>query len=516
MKIKNKSTSLLKKFLVFNFFVFVILGLFTFFYLKAIQPNLVKQRTEKHNVIINNTSNHIERLQISFEKKSIKDFLLSTRFLFQNLERVQFYDVNGNLIADTNVLDLDQNVFSKSEEIFEESINNNNNLSEKKNVEKNIDSENLKENNEPEIKQNILNKKPKEEITFQIKENNNFYVKTLNDVIVNGEILGYIIVTELANEILVAVDERKNFILRTVLIIAVVIFLFSIFLNRYILKPIGSLVDYTKSIKAKDEPFGRIEKFLYRSDEVGLLSRSLNEMTQNLQKRTKNAEDSSADLAHEIRNPLASLKGASELLDSTIDKEERKKLVGILSHDVERIDRLITDYSKMLKDEASLSREKMKIINLVELVNGVIEEFNNNKSVIQKNIKFKIVREKPNGHEANVFGARSRLEQVLANLIDNAVSFSPENSSIHIGIKSSKDLVRLSIKDQGPGFKETNTERIFKRFYSSRPEKFGEHSGLGLNIVKNIIEMHEGKVSAFNRKDKEQGAQIDVILPTRS
>ena len=94
MKIKNKSTSLLKKFLVFNFFVFVILGLFTFFYLKAIQPNLVKQRTEKHNVIINNTSNHIERLQISFEKKSIKDFLLSTRFLFQNLERVQFYNLN--------------------------------------------------------------------------------------------------------------------------------------------------------------------------------------------------------------------------------------------------------------------------------------------------------------------------------------------------------------------------------------------------------------------------------------
>ena len=108
---KNKSTSILRKFLAFNFLVFIVLGLFTFFYLKAIQPNLVKQRTEKHNVIINNTSNHIERLQIEFEKNSIKDFLLSTRFLFQNLERVQFFDLNGNLIADTNVLDLDQNVF---------------------------------------------------------------------------------------------------------------------------------------------------------------------------------------------------------------------------------------------------------------------------------------------------------------------------------------------------------------------------------------------------------------------
>ena len=100
-------------------------------------------------------------------------------------------------------------------------------------------------------------------------------LKHLNDVIINGEIFGYIMVTEQANEILVAVDERKNFILRTVFIIAAVIILFSIFLNRYILKPIGTLVEYTKSIKSKDEPFGRIEKFLYRSDEVGLLSRSL-------------------------------------------------------------------------------------------------------------------------------------------------------------------------------------------------------------------------------------------------
>mgnify|MGYP001402016578 CR=1 FL=1 len=512
METKNKSTSILKKFLVFNFFIFLILGLFTFFYLKAIQPNLVKQRVEKHNIIINNTSNHIERLQINFEKKNISDFLLSTRFLFQNLERVQFYNLNGDLIADTNVLDLDQNVFSKSEKVIQENIDEN---SKKNNIENNI-AQNIEEKKDNKIKNLISNKKPKQEITIQIKENNNFYVKTLNDVIINGEIFGYIMVTEQANEILVAVDERKNFILRTVLIIAAVIILFSIFLNRYILKPIGTLVQFTKSIKAKDEPFGRIEKFLYRSDEVGLLSRSLNEMTQNLQNRTKNAEDSSADLAHEIRNPLASLKGASELLDNTTDKEDRKKLINILSHDVSRIDRLITDYSKMLKDEAALSREKMKILNLVELAKDVAEEFNNNKSVIQKNIKFKILREKPNGYPTSIFGVKSRLEQVLANLIDNAVSFSPQDGHIYISIKSTKDNVSLTIRDQGPGFKEIKTDRIFKRFYSNRPEKFGEHSGLGLNIVKNIIEMHDGKVTAFNRTDKEKGAQIEVTLPMRS
>ena len=123
MKLVKSSLSILRKFLIFNFFIFLVLGLFTFFYLQAIQPNLVKQRTEKHTVIIGNTSNHIERLKINFEEEGLKNFLLSTRFLFQNLERVQFYNGDGRLIGDSNVLDLDQNVFSKSDTILEENIN---------------------------------------------------------------------------------------------------------------------------------------------------------------------------------------------------------------------------------------------------------------------------------------------------------------------------------------------------------------------------------------------------------
>ena len=152
----------------------------------------------------------------------------------------------------------------------------------------------------------------------------------MNSAEVNGEILGYIMVTEQANEILTAVEERKNFILRTVFAIAIAIFLFSVFLNKYILTPIAGLVGYTESIKSKDASSKKIEKFLRRSDELGLLSRSLNNMTQDLQNRTRRAENSSADLAHEIRNPLASLKGASELLENTSDKNERIKLIKIL------------------------------------------------------------------------------------------------------------------------------------------------------------------------------------------
>tara|TARA_B100000959_G_scaffold283010_1_gene350832 strand:- start:260 stop:1798 length:1539 start_codon:yes stop_codon:yes gene_type:complete len=511
MKLVKSSSSILRKFLIFNFFGFLILGLFTFFYLKGIQPNLVKQHTEKHVVIINNTSNHIDRLQLNFEKESIKNFLLSTRFLFQNLERVQFYNLDGDLIADTNVLDLDQTVFTKTDLVLEEKIENN------------ILSENIKDNTDEEsredktytIKELLLKKKSKEPSVFQKTEGNNFYVKTLGDVNIKEQILGYVMVTEQANEILTAVEERKNFILRTVLAITIVIFIFSVFLNRYILKPIAGLVAYTESIKSKDESMGKIEKFLYRSDELGLLSRSLSNMTKNLQQRTQRAENSSADLAHEIRNPLASLKGASELLDSTNDKIEREKLIKILSHDVERIERLITDYSQMLKDEASLSREKMKVLNMQNLIKNVVDEFSNNNSVTEKNIKFVVSKKNLNGKKLELFGIENRLEQVLANLLDNAVSFSPKNSEILISTQSDKGNIIVKIKDSGPGFSEVNTEKIFKRFYSNRPEKFGEHSGLGLNIVKSIVEMHGGSVRALNRSDIKRGAQVELELPKR-
>ena len=201
-----------------------------------------------------------------------------------------------------------------------------------------------------------------------------------------------------------AVEERRNFILRTVIAIAIAIFVFSIFLNKYILTPIAALVGYTEAIKSKDDSSGKIEKFLERTDELGLLSRSLNNMTTDLQQRTRRAENSSADLAHEIRNPLASLKGASELLENSSDRNEREKLIKILSHDVERIDRLITDYSQMLKDEASLSREKMKKIDLQVLVKNVVDEFESNSKVIEKNIKFKIIKDKPNGYDFQLFG----------------------------------------------------------------------------------------------------------------
>ncbi len=505
------SSSILKKFLVFNLIVFLVLGIFTYLYLNAIKPNLIKNRSSQHEKIINNTKDHIDRLNIKFTKESATKFLLDVRFLFQNLDRVQLYDLNSNLLADTDTLDLVQDIFFPSENIQETSIdvsNENTNTSAKTKVTKTLNF-----NTESYVKNFSKQKNINDKLVVGETINNNFYVITINLVELKKENKGYIVVSEIANDILVAVEERKNFILRTVFSVAIVILIFSVFLNKYILKPIRSLVLYTRAIREKDVKIDKHEKYLLRKDEVGQLSRSLNEMTEDLYKRINIAETFSSDLAHEIRNPLTSLKGASEVLENTSDSEKRKKLIRVISHDVERIERLITDYSQMLKDEATLSRTKMSKINLSNVVKSVVEDFNSDLVNSNKNININIENSKLNGSKLIVLGVESKLEQIIANLLDNAISFSPPNSSISVRCNIKNKNAQLIIEDEGPGFNEKNIEKVFNRFYSNRPEKFGEHSGLGLNIVKNIVELHGGEITASNQTGNTKGAKIEILLP---
>jgi len=424
---QKKSVSILKKFLLFNLLVFSVLGLFTFIYLQAIQPNLVKNKSTNHLVIIKNTTDHLQRLKIDFNEKSLSTFLLSARFLFQSLDRVQFFNLNGNLIGDSNMLDLDQNVFSRSDLIVEQEINN---TSVNQNININANTINSELDYYREIKNTILNKIKNEPFVIESKIKKDFFVQTLDRVLVEKEKVGYILVSEESSEILVAVDERKDFIIRTVLAVALVIFIFSVFLNKYILRPISFLVKYTESIKAKSNQTVNIDNFFIRSDEVGKLTQSIHEMTLDLQKRTNRAETFSMDLAHEIRNPLASLKGASELLDKTIERKDREKLLNIINHDVERIERLITDYTQMLKDEASLSREKMLKVDLNLIIGNVVEDFKQNIESLNKKIDIKTVNKTDQKKPVRILGIENRIEQVIANLLDNAISFSQTNSKI--------------------------------------------------------------------------------------
>ena len=193
--------------------------------------------------------------------------------------------------------------------------------------------------------------------------------------------------------------------------------------------------------------------------------------------------------------------------------KKEKKLIKVISHDVERIERLITDYSQILKDEASLSRTKMTKIDLSKVVDSVVEDFNSDLLNSNKNIIIDVNNSNLNGSKLNVLGVESKLEQILANLLDNAVSFSPSNSKITVTCNTKKNKAQLIVEDEGPGFNENNIDKVFNRFYSNRPEKFGEHSGLGLNIVKNIIELHGGSIKASNLTENKKGARIEVLLP---
>jgi two-component system sensor histidine kinase ChvG len=340
---------------------------------------------------------------------------------------------------------------------------------------------------------------------------NQFLLTTIKNVNFDGKNIGYLAISENANEIRTAINERKSFIIRTAFVVAIVILIFSIVLNRYFLKPIKNLVNYTKIIKEKSKKKSNIEILKKRNDEIGALSKSLDDMTNDLYKRISIAENFSTDLVHEIRNPLASLKSASDIISETEDKEKREKLVKILSHDVERIERLITDYSQMLKDEVALSTEKMNKIDLISIVQSVVDDFNNI-YIEKRGIKIELITNNSK-KDFIIFGIENRIEQILANLLDNAISFSKDKQKIIVEVeKNQNDQVILRVIDQGQGFKEKKLTKIFDRFYSNRPDKFGEHSGLGLNIVKNLVELHSGIIDASNNTD-QGGARIEIVFP---
>ena len=506
-----KSLSILKKFLFINFIIFTIISLFTFLYLSNVQPNLIKKKSVKHLNVIDNTINTLIRLDVKFNVDDIRKFLFSTRFIFQNLDRVTFFDNDLNIVGDTDTLDLDPRAFStRIDEIEFESLDDNENDKNDKN--ESIDVSETKNLPYKNILNKYLNSDTYGNVQTFVHENlNQFKLITIKNVIKDNTNIGYIAITENANDIKIATDERKAFVLRTAIAVGFVILIFSFVLSRYFIKPIQNLVSYTKVIKDKSQTKTNIESLKSRNDELGLLSNSLDDMTIEFQKRVAHAENFSTDLVHEIRNPLASLKSASEILQDSNSSEQRLKLLNILSHDVLRIERLITDYSQMLKDEVALSKEKMKQINIEPIIQSVVEDYNNIQKV-KKNIK--INYENDGNKEYIINGIENRIEQIIANLLDNSISFCKEGENIFVNISNTVDKkILVKIIDDGRGFKEKDTSKIFKRFYSNRPDKFGEHSGLGLNIVKNLVDLHDGEIIASNRLDKD-GAVVEIRFPS--
>ncbi|MSP06215.1 MAG: hypothetical protein EXR13_01405 [Candidatus Fonsibacter sp.] len=508
MKSSVNLKSLLARFLFINLFFFSVLTLATYSYLQSIEPDLVGNKKIEHSKLIKNIVLNMELQNIPNKRENLKSFLANYKYLLPNINQIRIYDLKKEIIVDTHSLDLNTRPFYKVPDV-----------QEKKLATDNIpDTSDLTSREEEKLFNKIINDNlnilgSDKILTLTRKIKNNFIVVSLSSLTLNNEKKGFIVITEEANEIENAVTERKNFVLRTAVSVAVIILIFSIFLNANIIKPIRILGRYAFSASSDNPDNKIINRINLRQDEIGNLSRSLSSMTNNLYKRIEFAERFASDLTHEIRNPLASLKAASELLPSAKDLEKKNRLLGILNDDVARIERLITDYSNMLKGEALEARLQLTKFDLIKLIKTVADEYQKVIDNTKKNIS--IVINNLINKKTFVVGFESRIEQVVSNILENSISFSPEKSTLRIKIERINNNVKIIITDEGPGFNESNIGKVFERFYSNRPkEMFGLHSGLGLNIVKNIVESHKGHIKAYNLKEEgKKGAVVEIDLP---
>ena len=303
-------------------------------------------------------------------------------------------------------------------------------------------------------------------------------------------------------------------VLLSVMAIITSLLTFSIFLNYIILKPIKSLARSASNIEKNLKSKPKIDELGKRKDEIGDLSNILNEMLDNLYEKINDAEKYSADLMHEIRNPLASVKMATEVISDDLNFDQ-KKFILMIQADITRIENIITDYSAMIKNESKLSKTEPQIFNFNNLILRIINDY---KKINIDKINFKFITNYNLSNSVTIKGQESFIEQAIKNIIDNAISFSCPKDFITINLSSTLNYLSLSISDQGPGIKEPIVEKIFDRFYSLRENNEHAkdiHSGLGLNIAKQIIDTHDGYISANNvlENDIIKGARFIINLP---
>jgi two-component system sensor histidine kinase ChvG len=312
---------------------------------------------------------------------------------------------------------------------------------------------------------------------------------------------GVLLLSTQGNEIDGALVAERIAILRSFLLAAIGMIVVSVLFAGTIAGPIRRLSAAAdrvrRGVKAREE----IPDFTDRSDEIGHLSGSLRDMTRALYDRIEAIESFAADVAHELKNPLTSLRSAVETLPLARNDNARERLMSVIQHDVRRLDRLISDISDASRLDAELARNVMTPVDMVHLLETVVSVANVGRSG-EAVVRLALAPELMQNRTCFVTGHESRLGQVIDNLIANARSFSPEGGEVRIALSRGNGLVRVVIDDDGPGIPPHALERIFERFYTDRPDQgFGQNSGLGLSISRQIIEAHHGRISAENRLD---------------
>jgi two-component system sensor histidine kinase ChvG len=304
-------------------------------------------------------------------------------------------------------------------------------------------------------------------------------------------------------------DARQNLAIVVAVALLVSIQL-SLFLARTIVKPLRQLVRAAIRVRLGRDREVVVPRLPDRRDEIGLLARAVSDMTTALRQRIDAVESFAADVAHEIKNPLASLRSALESLEKVDDPALREQLTAIAAHDVQRIDRLVSEIAEASRIDAELSRTTFEPVDLVALVRALAKARDDRGENDGHPIEVAHY-----GDEPVVLGEAARLERVIENLLDNAVSFSPGSEPIEVEVAGHVGVVELAVSDHGPGIAPEAREKVFERFHSLRPagEDFGSHSGLGLAIARTIVEAHDGMLSVQGRLDGGPGARMVVELP---
>jgi two-component system, OmpR family, sensor histidine kinase ChvG len=307
------------------------------------------------------------------------------------------------------------------------------------------------------------------------------------------------------------VQAQRQAMVPFILVALGVTFISSIMLHFLITRPIQRLSVAADTVRANQARAISLPDLEERRDEIGGLARSLESMTDTLWRRMEEIDRFAADVAHEIKNPLTSIRSALETLSIVRDDSAKERLMGVLNQDVRRLDRLITDISNASRLDAELSRDVPKAIDVGGLMEDIVSLYEHTGTV-------RVIFSRQIA-QARVSGREGPLGQVFRNVIDNARSFSPENGEVRVVLAQGEaGQLLVTVEDDGPGIPEENLETIFQRFYTSRPKgtSFGNNSGLGLSISRQIVEAHHGKIWAENRTegDKVVGARFSIVLPS--
>lgn len=308
-------------------------------------------------------------------------------------------------------------------------------------------------------------------------------------------------------------------IVKVFLILLGVMVVLSNVLAATIAGPVSRLAEAAERVRRRIRSRVEIPDFTRRRDEIGHLSGAIRDMTNALYRRIDAIESFAADVAHELKNPLTSLRSAVETLPRAKTDESRARLLAVIEHDVRRLDRLISDIADASRLDAELQRQESAPVDVAKLLTTLIAVAN---EVKQENVSVSLTFEGGGPQAFKVPGHDSRLGQVIGNLIDNARSFSPPGGVVRVTCRRLKNEIEIVVDDDGPGVREDALDRIFERFYTDRPHQgFGQNSGLGLSICKQIVDAHGGRIWVENRlrvagisgEQQVLGARFVVRLP---